>query len=267
MTDHQNAKELGTEKLSDKGMNQTKIQAKHDPPWVAIWILTKRELRAYFDGPAAYVVLVVFLGITGWFFANPLFLQNEATLRPMFSIASFVFLFFVPALTMSSFAEERRSGTLELLLTFPVRDWQVILGKLAAVAILLLIGICLTFVYAITVTILGDLDIGATIGGYLGLFLLGLSYAAIGMCASSLTRNQIVAFILGFGISFAFYLFDKAVDFVPDWLGGILQQLSTDYHFQNLLRGVVDSRDVMFYLSLSGFALLVTMYNLAKRPE
>jgi len=231
------------------------------------WILTKRELRAYFDGPAAYVVLIVFLGITGWFFASPFFLQNEATLRPMFSIASFVFLFFVPALTMSSFAEERRSGTLELLLTFPVQDWQVILGKLIAVALLLLVGIGMTFVNLITVAALGDIDLGATIGGYLGLFLLGITYGAIGICASSLTRNLIVAFLLGFGSSFAFYLFDKVVNFVPSWLGGVLQQLSTDYHFENLLRGVIDSRDVLFYLSLAGFAFLITIYNLAKRPE
>ena len=231
------------------------------------WTLTQRELRAYFDGPAAYVVLSVFLAITGWFFANPLFLANEASLRPMFNIASFVFLFFVPALTMSSFAEERRAGTLELLLTFPVRDWQVILGKLLSVALLLLIAICMTFVYVITLSMLGDLDFGATLGGYLGLFLLGLTYGSIGICASSLTRNQIVAFILGFGIIFAFFLFDKIVDFVPPWLGSILQFLSTDYHFENLMRGVIDSRDVLFYLSVSAFAFLLTTYNLAKRPE
>ena len=177
------------------------------------WTLTKRELRAYFDGPAAYVVLSVFLAITGWFFGNALFLQNVASLRSVFSIAPFIFLFFIPALTMATFAEERRAGTLELLLTFPVRDWQVIAGKLAAVAIFLLVAIGLTGIYAITVALLGDLDFGATLGGYLGLFLLGLTYAAIGICASSLTRNQIVAFILGFAIIFALFLLDKVTDF------------------------------------------------------
>ena len=231
------------------------------------WTLTQRELRAYFDGPAAYVVLSVFLAITGWFFANPLFLANEASLRNMFSIASFVFLFFIPALTMSTFAEERRAGTLELLLTFPIRDWQVILGKLLSVALLLVVAISLTLVYVISLMFLGDLDLGATVGGYLGLFLLGISYGAIGICASSLTRNQIVAFILGFGTIFAFWLFDKVVDFVPNWLGFFLQYLSTDYHFTNLMRGVIDSRDVLFYLSLTAAAFLITMYNLAKRPE
>ena len=157
------------------------------------WTLTKRELRAYFDGPAAYVVLSVFLAITGWFFGSTLFLQNLASLRSVFSVAPFIFLFFIPALTMSSFAEERRAGTLELLLTFPVRDWQVIAGKLLAVALFLLIAIAGTIFYTITVSMLGDLDFGATVGGYLGLFLLGVTCGAIGIFASSLTRNQIVA--------------------------------------------------------------------------
>ena len=231
------------------------------------WTLTKRELRAYFDGPAAYVVLSVFLAITGWFFGNALFLQNVASLRSVFSIAPFIFLFFIPALTMATFAEERRAGTLELLLTFPVRDWQVIAGKLAAVAIFLLVAIGLTGIYAITVALLGDLDFGATLGGYLGLFLLGLTYAAIGICASSLTRNQIVAFILGFAIIFALFLLDKVTDFVPGRLGTLMQYLGADFHYQNLMRGVIDTRDVLYYASVTGFAFLLTTYTLAKRPE
>ncbi|MCY3595652.1 MAG: ABC transporter permease subunit [Bacteroidetes bacterium] len=231
------------------------------------WILTKRELRAYFDGPAAYVVLCVFLAITGWFFSNALFLQNVASLRSVFSIAPFIFLFFMPALTMSSFAEERRAGTLELLLTLPVRDWQVILGKLLSVALLLLLAIVLTFVYAVTLALLGDLDLGGTVGGYLGLFLLGITYGAIGIWASSLTRNQIVAFILGFAIIFLLFLLDKITDFVPGQLGVIMQYLGADYHFQNLMRGVIDTRDILYYVSLTGFAFLLTTYTLAKRPE
>ena len=233
----------------------------------ATWTLTQRELRAYFDGPAAYVVLSVFLAITGWFFGNALFLQNVASLRSVFSIAPFVFLFFVPALTMASFAEERRSGTLELLLTLPVRDWQVIAGKLLSVTILLSLAIALTLVYTLTVSMLGNLDLGAAVGGYLGLFLLGLMYGAIGLWTSSLTRNQIVAFILGFAIVFVLFLMDKVTDFVPSWLGVILQYLGADYHFQNLLRGVIDTRDVLYYLSMTAFAFFLTTYTLARRPE
>ena len=231
------------------------------------WTLTKRELHAYFDSPAAYVVLSVFLLFTGWFFGSTLFLENAASLRSVFNVAPFIFLFFIPALTMSSFAEERRAGTLELLLTFPVRDWQIIAGKLLAVSLFLLIAIGLTVFYTMTISLLGDLDFGATVGGYLGLFLLGTTCAAIGIFASSLTRNQIVAFILGFAIIFALFLLDKITTFVPGGLAGVLQYLGIDFHYQNLLRGVIDTRDVLYYLSMTAFAFFLTAYTLARRPE
>ncbi len=232
-----------------------------------IWTLTKRELHAYFDSPAAYVVLSVFLLFTGWFFGSTLFLENVASLRSVFNIVPFIFLFFIPAITMSTFAEERRAGTLELLLTFPVRDWQIIAGKLLAVSLFLLVAIALTAFYTMTVSLLGDLDFGATVGGYLGLFLLGTTCGAIGIFASSLTRNQIVAFILGFAIIFVLFLLDKITTFVPGPLAGVLQYLGIDFHYQNLLRGVIDTRDVLYYLSMTAFAFLLTAYTLARRPE
>ncbi|ARA93228.1 MAG: ABC transporter [Bacteroidetes bacterium] len=232
-----------------------------------VWILTRRELRAYFDSPAAYVVLSVFLLLTGWFFGNTLFLENVASLRSVFDIVPFLFLFFIPAITMSTFAEERRAGTLELLLTLPVRDGQVIAGKLLAVTLFVLVSIALTALYALVLALLGDLDLGATVGGYLGLFLFGMTCGAIGILASSITRNQIVAFILGFGIIFVLYLLDKVTAFVPGWMAGVLQYLGIDYHYQNLLRGVIDTRDVLYYLSVTAFAGLLTAYHLARRPE
>ncbi len=231
------------------------------------WTLVRRELNASFDSPTAYVVLVVFLLITGWFFGNGLFLQNDASLRMLFNLAPLIFMFFVPALTMSTFAEERRAGTLELLLTLPVRDWQVILGKLLSVTLLLATAVGMTVFYAATIAWLGDPDFGATFGGYLGLLLLGVACSAIGMLASSLTRNQIVAFILGFAIIFAFYMLDKVTDFLPGFMAGALEYLSIDFHYRNLLRGVIDSRDVLYYLSLTLFASLLTAYNLSRRPE
>lgn len=231
------------------------------------WTLTKRELRAYFDSPAAYVVLVVFLLITGWFFSTSIFLENVASLRSVFNVAPFVFLFFVPAITMSTFAEERRSGTLELLLTMPVRDSQVIAAKILAVGLMLLSAIGLTIIYAITMALLGDLDFGATVGGYVGMFLFGITAGAIGIFASSLTRNQIVAFILGFAIIFALFLLDKITAFLPGGLAGFVEYLGLDYHYRNLLRGVIDSRDVLYYLSVTLFAAVCTAYTLARRPE
>ena len=231
------------------------------------WTLTKRELQSYFDGPAAYVVLSVFVLFTGWFFGNSLFLDNVASLRSVFDIVPFIFLFIIPAITMSTFAEERRSGTLELLLTMPIKDWQVIAGKLIAASILLLAAIGLTLVYAFTVASLGDIDGGATVGGYLGLFLLGITCASIGVLASSLTRNQIVAFIVGFAMIFFLYLIDKVTPFFPGWISGTLQYLGIDFHYRNLLRGVIDTRDVLYYVSLTFFVCLLTAYNLARRPE
>ena len=231
------------------------------------WTLTKRELRSYFDSPAAYVVMSVFLLFTGWFFSTTLFLENSASLRSMFDLIPFIFLFFIPAITMSTFAEERRAGTLELLLTLPVRDWQVITGKLLAVVLFLLASVALTLIYAVTIASIGDLDAGATIGGYLGLLLLGMACGAVGMFASSLTRNQIVSFILGFAIIFVLFLLDKVTPFVPASMAGVLQYLGTDFHYRNLLRGVIDSRDVLYYLSLTLFACLLTSYTLSRRPE
>ncbi len=231
------------------------------------WTLTKRELRSYFDSPAAYVVMSVFLLFTGWFFGTTLFLENSASLRSMFDLIPFIFLFFIPAITMSTFAEERRAGTLELLLTMPVRDWQVIAGKLLAVVLFLMASASLTLIYAISIAAMGDLDAGATTGGYLGFLLLGTASSAVGIFASSLTRNQIVSFILGFGIIFVLFLLDKITPFVPGSIAGILQYLGTDFHYKNLLRGVIDSRDVLYYVSLTILACLLTSYSMSRRPE
>ena len=231
------------------------------------WTLARRELQAYFDSPAAYVVLSVFLLLTGWFFSSALFLENVASLRSMFDTAPLLFIFFIPAITMSLFAEERRSGTLELLLTMPVTDTQVIAGKLLAAVLLMLSAISMTLIYAITVAFLGDIDGGATVGGYIGLVLFGITCSAIGLYTSSLTRNQIVAFILGFAIIAVLFLLDKVTFFFPPAVAGVLEYLGIHHHYQNLLRGVIDTRDVLYYVSVSTFAFLLTVYNLAKRPE
>ncbi len=232
----------------------------------SLWVIAKRELGSYFDSPVGYVVVTLYLLLNGWFFSNTLFLQNVASVRVLFDMSFILFMFFVPAITMGAFAEERRAGTLELLLTMPVSDWQVIGGKLLASFLLLCSAIGLTLVYTIVVASLGNLDAGATIGGYIGILLLALSCASIGVFASSLTRNQVVAFIISFVIIFVLFMLDKVM-FVPSWMGGILQQFSLDFHFQNLLRGVVDTRDVMYFLSVVVMSTMLTAYHLSKRPE
>jgi gliding motility-associated transport system permease protein len=228
-------------------------------------VISKREIRAYFNSPVAYIVVTVFMIITGYLFFTQLFLEKQADLRPFFGVMPLLFMFLIPAITMRLLAEEKGSGTLELLITMPVRDWEVVVGKFLAALFLLCTALALTLVFAITVKTLGPLDRGPAIGGYLGLVLMGGAYIAIGLMASSLTRNQIVAFIVAFAISFALFLFGKLTQFVPEALQPIISFLSIDGHFENIGRGVVDSRDVIYYLSVIGVCLLVATTSLESR--
>ena len=161
-------------------------------------VVSRREIRTYFNSPVAYIVVPVFLIITGYLFFTQLFLEKQAEMRGFFNIMPLMFMFLIPAITMRLLADEKQSGTLELLITMPVRDWEVVL--------------------AITVKSLGPIDRGPTIGGYLGLVLMGGAYVAIGVMASSLTRNSIVSFIVAFAISFGLYLLGRLTQFVPEAL-------------------------------------------------
>ncbi|MCK5573343.1 MAG: ABC transporter permease subunit [Bacteroidetes bacterium] len=224
-----------------------------------------RELRSYFNSPIAYVVIIVFLVIIGWFFSSNLFLMNVASMRVVFELVPIVFLFFVPAITMRLLAEEMKSGTLELLTTKPVRDVEIILGKFLAAWVLLIAALAPTLLYVLTLTFLGQLDPGPVLTGYLGLVLMGSVYIAIGLFASSITENQIIAFILSFLIVLALFLFDKVLMYVPEGLTSILEYLSIDYHFSNIAHGVIDSRNIIYFLSLLGFSLLLATVSLERR--
>lgn len=232
-----------------------------------LWVIAKREIKSYFDSPVGYVVLTLFLLLSGWFFSNGLFLQGVASVRVLFDMTFILFMFFIPAITMGAFAEERKAGTLELLLTMPIKDWQVIGGKLFASFALICIAIGLTVTYGIVVAFLGDIDAGATVAGYFGTALLGLACASIGVFASSLTRNQVVSFIVAFAIVFILFMIDKVTIFVPGWMAGTLQYISLDFHYQNLLRGVVDTRDILYFISIVVLSAVLTAYHLARRPE
>ena len=228
-------------------------------------VISKREIRAYFNSPVAYIVVTVFTILTGYLFFTQLFLEKQADMRPFFGVMPLLFMFVIPAITMRLVAEEKGSGTLELLITMPVRDWEVIVGKFLAALALLCTALALTVVFAITVKSLGPLDRGPAIGGYLGLVLMGGAYIAIGVMASSLTRNQIIAFIVAFAISFALFLFGKLTQFVPESLQPIVSFLSIDGHFDNISRGVIDTRDVLYYLSVITVCLLVATTSLESR--
>ncbi len=225
----------------------------------------RRELRSYFNSPVAYVVIVVFLAIIGWFFTSNLFLMNVASMRVVFELVPLVFLFFVPAITMRLLAEEKKSGTLELLTTKPVTDAEIVIAKFLAAWALLAAALIPTFLYLITMMALGSIDLGPVITGYIGLLLMGGAYIAIGIFASSLTENQIIAFITGFLIVLALFLMDKVLMYVPEGLASTVEFLAVDYHFSNIARGVIDSRDIIYFVSLLGFSLLLATVSLERR--
>jgi len=166
---------------------------------------------------------------------------------------------------MRLLADEKSSGTIELLITLPVKDWQVVVGKFLAAMALLCTALALTLVFAITVRSLGPLDRGPAIGGYIGLVLMGGAYVSIGVMTSSFSRNSIVSFIVAFAISFALYLIGRLTQFVPPSLQALTSFLSIDSHFENISRGVIDSRDVIYYFSVIGVCLLVATLSLESR--
>ena len=218
----------------------------------------KKEFRTYFVSPIAYIVISIFLIVTGWFFFSTFFLFNQANLRNFFSLLPVVFAFVVPAVTMRLFSEELNVGSYEILLTMPVTYREVVLGKFLASVAFVTAMLLPTLAYPVTITFLGDLDWGPVVGGYVGAILLGASFSAVGLFASSLTRNQIVAFIVGVAICFALVLIDKILFFLPSPLVGVLEYLGADYHFENISKGILDSRDIIYFLSLIFISLYAT---------
>jgi ABC-2 type transport system permease protein len=215
----------------------------------AAHIFTK-EFRTYFVSPVAYIVISIFLLVTGWFFFSPFFLFGQATLRGFFALLPAVFSFVVPAITMRLFSEELNVGSYEILLTMPVTYRDVVLGKFLAAVAFIAAMLVPSLAYGITVSFLGELDWGPVMGGYLGAILLGASFAAIGLFASSLTRNQIIAFIMGMAICFSLVLIDKVLFFLPKSLLGLLEYIGAGFHFENITKGIIDSRDILYFLSV-----------------
>lgn len=226
-----------------------------------ILTIMKREFFAYFNSPIAYVYLITFLAVVNWFFFAGFFLTGQANIRGLFSMMPLVFLFFVPAVAMGKWAEERRQGTLEILFTLPIRDIDIVLAKFFAGLLLIMSALVLTLPIAFSVAAIGNLDLGPVIGGYIGLVFLGGAYLAIGLVISALTENQIVAFILGVVASF-FMLIAGApviVGGASNFFTQFLQYLGLGTHFESIGRGVVDSRDVIYYISVIGFFLFLNL--------
>jgi ABC-2 type transport system permease protein len=227
----------------------------------------RREFVSYFNSPIAYIYLTVFIGLSSWLFLKAFFVIGEASMRNFFDLLPWTFLFFVPAVTMRSWAEEKKAGTMELLMTLPVREVEAVVGKFLAGFAFLAASLALSFVLPILVGALGDPDPGQIFGGYLGAVLIGAAYLAVGFFVSSLTENQIVAFIVS--VVAVFGLFVVGEDFVlfglPDRLVPVLSYLSLGSHFDSVSRGVVDSRDIIYYLSVIGFFIYLNVKSVEAR--
>ncbi|MGD9950997.1 MAG: ABC transporter permease [Burkholderiales bacterium] len=241
--------------------------------WHAIRTIAARELSAYFTSPVAYVFLVIFLLLTGFltFTAGGFFERGEASLAAFFGWHPWVYLVLVPAVGMRLWAEERRAGTLELLLTLPVTAWQAILGKFFASWAFLAIALALTFPVLVTVNVLGEPDNGQILAGYLGSLFLAGAYLAVTCMTSAMTRNQVVAFILAVVICLFLILagFAPVTGLLERWASpafvDTVAAFSVVTHFDGFQRGVIDSRDVVFFLSVMGFSLFATGVLLRNR--
>jgi ABC-2 type transport system permease protein len=218
----------------------------------------RKEFGTYFVSPIAYIVISIFLVVTGWFFFSTFFLFNQANLRNFFSLLPVTFAFVIPAVTMRLFSEELNVGSYETLLTLPVTDGDVILGKFMASVAFVAAMLVPTVAYPLFVSFLGQLDWGPVVGGYVGALFLGASFSAVGLFVSSLTRNQIIAFIGGMAICFFLTLIDKVLFFLPAKLLSIFQYLGADFHFDNIAKGVLDSRDILYFLSVIFVGLYAT---------
>lgn len=232
-----------------------------------ITAVARREFSAYFRSPIAYVFLTTFVVLTCFLFFRGFYLIGQADLRPFFMLMPWIFLFFIPAVAMGKWAEERRQGTLELLLTLPINDRDVVLGKFFAGLGLVAAALVSTLPVALTVSLLGNLDWGPVVGGYVGLLCLGGAYLSVGLVVSSCTHNQIIAFILGVAVCFVLLIIGEPIVTVavPDWLVIPLQYVGLGYHFASIGRGVIDSRDLIYYISVIGFFLWMNWMIIRER--
>ena len=225
-----------------------------------------KEFMGYFTSPMAYIFLIVFSLVNGYFFSNTFFLIGQSDLRALFNIVPMVYLFFIPAVTMSLIAKEKNLGTMEVIATLPIKEYEFVLGKYLAALGLIAVGLLFTGIHFFTLVNFGtNVDYGALFTGYLGLFFAGAVYASMGTFASSLFDNQVVAFIIAIFIVLIFFLFDKLLIFVPSFMAGFIQYLSVDYHISNMSRGVIDSRNIIYFLSIIGIFLFATVQVLSSK--
>lgn len=230
-----------------------------------------REIKSFFGSPIGYLVIAIFLIINGlflWVFEGDYNILNTgfADLTPFFTLAPWILIFLIPAVTMRSFSDEKKQGTLELLLTKPLSIWQIVNGKFLGALLLIVMAIIPSFIYVAVISSLGmpegNLDMGSTIGSYFGLLFLIAAYSAIGIFTSTLSDNQIVAFIVAVFLCFFFYFgFEGLASVVPN-ISSIIASLGMQDHFKSMSRGVLDTRDILYFTSITVVFLSFTVYNL-----
>ena len=229
------------------------------------WIIAKREFVAYFSTPLATVFLIIFIALTGAFafYVGGFFERGQADLAPFFQYHPWLYLLLVPAVAMRLWAEERKSGTIELLMTLPISPWEAILGKFVAAWAFIGLALILTFPMWITVNVLGQPDNGVIFASYLGSFLMAGAYLAIASCISALTKNQVIAFIVAATLCFVLVMSGHEPvqnvfrAWAPEWLVSAIASLSFLSHFESITKGILDLPSIIFYLSLIAFALFV----------
>lgn len=233
--------------------------------------LLLREIKSFFGSPIGYLVIAIFLLLNGlflWIFEGEYNILNSgfADLTPFFTIAPWILLFLIPAVTMRSFSDEKKQGTIELLLTKPLTVWEIVWGKFLGAFILIVLAIIPTFIYVYVVSSLGmpqgNIDLGSTIGSYFGLLFLIASYTAIGVFTSTLSENQIVAFLLSVFLCFVFYFGFEGITSIIKSQNDIIARLGMNFHYKSLSRGVIDTRDLLYFVSVTFLFIALTSYQL-----
>ncbi len=224
--------------------------------------ITAKEFKSYLTSPMAYIVIGIFLALSGFFFGNSSATYSETSIRGFLEIGSLLLLLLTAVLTMRLLAEEKKLGTIELLLTAPVRDSEIILGKFFGSLGIIVVMLVLTFYYPILLKVFGDPDFGPMAVGYLGLFLLSCASLAIGIFASSLTSNQIVAAVVTGGILFGLWFLGSLADYLPSAMGDVIGYFSLSSYFPDFISGIIDTRGIVYYLSITALFLFLAIRSL-----
>ncbi len=235
-----------------------------------ILAIYRKEMKTYFNSPIAFIIISSFLVITNWLFFDygdyPFFAINIADIRGIFDYGAIVLLFIAPAVSMRLISEEKHQDTLELLVTMPLTDMQIIMGKYLSTLVIFAIILAGTLIAPISISFVGDLDSGIVFSSYVGFFFIGATYLAMGLAASSFTRNQIIAYIMGIVTIAVFFLMNGMAS-GSGLIATLFENLSVRFHYQNFFRGVLDTRDILYFMSLIFVSLLVSSTALASRKN